>query len=277
MICRTFTAGDIPLSRRLWKERFGDSERFLDWYYAERFLPGSSFGLFDGSMLLSQVHCRPMTLRIGKRLFRALMIGGVSTGKQFEKRGCMHTVLHAVEQYAIENGFDLLFLATENPPIYLSSGFSVCAGALYAEGASSRESCTITAFEASMTARLTVFYNSVSKAYAFSPERTEAEMLSRARELCSDGAEIILNETDGVLTGYAFYNPDTHTCEEAFAPDDDAYRALLSVIPKGASVMLPPGIPVEGETVPLSMWKPLTETARLAFVPGMPAFCPETF
>lgn len=276
MIVRVLKKSDIPQCRTLWTERFGDSDSFLDWYFADRFTPDHSFGLFDSERLLSQAHGRPMQMMLGGKPKRALMIGGVSTKVGCEKQGFMHKVLKALEQHAQEAGFDFLFLATENPPIYTSSGFTVCCNAKYATG---HNEDTVISFDSvsDMTDELAACYESAMNGFDFAPIRSRKEMSSRAEELCSDGAVLILDRYSDKVTGYAFYNPGSKSAEEVMASDFESYCRLLDRLPLDATCILPPNISVDGEVTALCMWKPLNVAVRSMYEPANPSFCPETF
>ena len=280
---RQLTKEDIPACRALWQARFGDSDAFCDWYFSERFCPTLSIGLFSDGQLCSMAHGRTLQVRFANTdHFPVLMIGGVSTATDCEGRGLMKQVLQRMEQLAKENDIDLLILATETPAIYKSSGFTVCATALYAEATGTNESPLNHDIRTYDVKALLDCCRAGGASMQFFPARTLASMQDRIQELCCEGGGLLtIPSANGGIEGYAFCDPVGKRADEVLARSEDGYWALLSMLPKGTVAMLPPDLPFDGKrgSGAQLMCKPLTE--ETAFIQNessdTAAFCPETY
>lgn len=97
---------DIPACRRLWQERFEDSDAFCDWYFSERFAPALSAGVFlsnNGTeQLVSMAHGRLLPLSIAGKPRLSLMVGGVATRKDAERRGYMRLAMQRIREIAAD-------------------------------------------------------------------------------------------------------------------------------------------------------------------------------
>ena len=108
-LVRAMEPGDLAAVRALWEARFGDSPAFVDWYFTERFSPGTSACLVADGRLVSAIQGYPMRLSIRDRIVPALMVSGVSTAQGYERRGYMHRVMHYILQLARQKGCPLVF------------------------------------------------------------------------------------------------------------------------------------------------------------------------
>lgn len=75
---RALTAADRAAARSLWQARFHDAEAFAAWYFAERFDPALSAGVFDGGTLLS--------MALGRRV----RLGGAAAAARRARGGGVH-------------------------------------------------------------------------------------------------------------------------------------------------------------------------------------------
>ncbi len=107
---------DIPACRRLWQERFEDSDAFCAWYFSERFVPALSAGVFLSSngteQLVSMAHGRLLPLSIAGKPCLSLMVGGVATRKDAERRGFMRLALQRIREIAAASGAVFFFIDT---------------------------------------------------------------------------------------------------------------------------------------------------------------------
>lgn len=272
---------DIPVSRKLWQDRFGDSDRFMDWYFQNRFMPELSAGVFsDSSKLISQAHGRPMLLRTQSGLLSVLMIGGVSTDKSFEKQGHMHRVLDFLYTFAVDSGYDALFLAAEHPEIYHSVGFFDCCCCIKA---SSRNQCSPFCND-SVQADVTVIeqlfklYQKMGYKYDYSVIRNIDDMRKRIEDCFNAGFHLITFSRKKDILGYVLYDPESRTTEEIFAKDESAYRELINALPDNTSVVLPPDMTMFGTRSVLSLIKPISQkSTNILKHSDFIGYCSETY
>jgi len=286
MELRKLTNQDISDCRALWQARFFDSNAFCDWYFKHRFCPELSVGLFEDGKLCSMAHGRKMQIHYNNTILSALMVGGVSTATSAEGHGYMKRVMAEMEKIGIKEDVDLLLLATERPALYKSSGYEVCAKALYATATGEDIQPLNYDKENYPIQELLSCGEHACGTLPFFPARTESYMKNRVDELCCEGAGLLmLRNAENVLTGYAFADLETNRADEVIAYTTEGYRKLLSQLPKGMVAMLPPQLEIEGErdSCAWTMCKPLKDHLKIHMQLSkntermQSAFCPETY
>lgn len=282
MELRKLTNQDISDCRALWQARFFDSDAFCNWYFKHRFCPELSMGLFEDGKLCSMAHGRKMQIHFDNAILSALMIGGVSTAVSAEGHGYMKRVMAEMEKIGIKEDVDLLLLATERPALYKSSGYEVCAKALYATATGEDVQPLNYDKENFPIQELLSCGEHACGTLPFFPARTESYMKNRVDELCCDGAGLLtLRNAENTLIGYAFADLESNRADEVIAYTTEGYRKLLSQLPKGMVAMLPPQLEIEGErdSGAWTMCKPLKDSlqTRMQLLKMQSAFCPETY
>lgn len=268
---------DIPACRRLWQERFEDSDAFCDWYSSERFAPALSAGVFlsnNGTeQLVSMAHGRLLPLSIAGKPCLSLMVGGVATRKDAERRGYMRLAMQRIREIAAASGAELLVLSPVDPTIYTGLGYIVCAESLRVRTVGGSPLPMVSEPDAKS---LLGCYTRCAMRYDFAPCRTPETMRSRIGELRSDGAELVVLTSAERMLGYAFFNRAENRAEEVFAEDTDAYLRLLRGMPAGLDAMLPPDLPLNGKRH-AQLMALSAGSNHFAVVSGRTAYCPEEF
>jgi predicted acetyltransferase len=95
---------------------------------------------------------------------------------------------------------------------------------------------------------LLAVYECAAKRYSGCVVRSEAEMQKRMNDLLCDGGKCMVHRANGVPDGYLFASEEdgVYSCEEALALSQSAYAVLVSRLPKGARVKLPPDVALTG-------------------------------
>ena len=268
---------DIPACRRLWQERFEDSDAFCDWYFSERFAPALSAGVFLSNngmeQLISMAHGRLLPLSIAGKPRLSLMVGGVATRKDAERRGYMRLAMQRIREIAAASGAELLVLSPIDPAIYTGLGYIVCAESLRVRTVGGSPLPMVSEPDAKS---LLGCYTRCAMRYDFAPCRTPEAMRSRIRELRSDGAELVVLTSAERMLGYAFFNRAENRAEEVFAEDTDAYLRLIRGMPAGLDAMLPPDLPLNGKRH-AQLMALSAGSNHFAVVSGRTAYCPEEF
>ena len=240
---RILKSCDTPAARALWQARFHDPEPFTDWYFAKRFLPDWSAGLFEGDMLVSMIHGCPMRLFVRGRVVDALAISGVSTKEGYEKRGYMHAVMRFILQLARKRACPLAFFKPEDFGVYRSLGQLPCTRVKW--GVGTGRLAPDFEKEADETALLAC-YRTATTRYSGAVDRNRREFADRMADYASCGGRVIAERCDGKTAGYAVLLDDG-SCPEALAVDGETYGKLLDRLPAGTQVKLPPDAPCGGE------------------------------
>ena len=93
MIIRNANSLDKDELKTIWKERFGDDESFIEWFFKERFYPEHSRVIEADNKIVSCLYSMPMSISVAYGHEKAVLISGVSTLPDYEKRGLMRNAL----------------------------------------------------------------------------------------------------------------------------------------------------------------------------------------
>lgn len=229
----------------LWSLRFGDSAAFTDWFFTERCSPAHSLCMEENGRIVSVIHAWPMRLNIRQRHIPALMLCGVATLPGHERKGYMHALMRAMLQSARQNGFPLVFHKPNRFETYASLSQLPCTDTLYHRVQNTSRGID-SASEWNEEELMRIYRLAVAR-YSGCVVRDEAAMRLKHADYRADGARLVTTEG-----GYAVLFPREHGWygEETLAIDEAAYRSLLSRLPDGALVKLPPDLPFLGELRP---------------------------
>ena len=95
------TAQQIPALRQLWKEAFGDSDAFLDGFFATAFAPDRCLCMAAGEKVLSVAYWLDAAIPEGKCAY----IYAVATAKECRGKGYAHRIMEAVRDTLIERDY----------------------------------------------------------------------------------------------------------------------------------------------------------------------------
>ena len=123
MTIRLLEQSDNKEAKQLWKDTFGDSDAFINWYFENKILPGNSLGLFDGN-LISVVHMVPYKICIQGKPLDSLMVAGVATAGHRRGEGLMRQLLHAALVLMKERGVMVTHLYPVSHGFYEKFGWT---------------------------------------------------------------------------------------------------------------------------------------------------------
>lgn len=267
-VLRKLSEADIPQCRKLWTDRFSDTDPFLAWYFQHYFNPSFSYGIFEEGSLVSMAHARQYYLRIDGIQYSGLMAGGVCTASDSERHGYMRMNMDAILEDAVREEFSFVCLSPADAKIYEPLGYRTVCSVRIAHGMSE---CVPKKYEKDPDAEmLHSIYTAFGKQFSLFPDRSVSGMQERIEELMSDGAKLYLLSNKA----YAFYNKKNRLCEEIAGTSDNAVRKLLKKLPKDCEAVLPASFPCLGEIRPQLMFLPINSI--LSEIQGT-AFCADTF
>jgi len=272
---RPLTAADKQQARKIWELRFHDSLSFMDWFFAERYAPETSFCAEEDGRIVSILHGTVMELRMRGITLPAMMISGVATLPGYEGCGIMKRVLLALFEECKRRNIPLAFHKPSHFSIYRAVGEFPCYDALFHTCEADPETPVV--WDALCDARtLLRIYEHTTARYSGCIVRSLSDMEKRVHDLTCDGMRFLLHQTGGVADGYLFASEEDDGslfCEEALAVSTVAYQEMIARLPKGSVVKLPPDVPVTGNRQPWGVMIPV-DVPRL-----LRAFCgnPDAF
>ena len=109
--------------RKLWREAFGDTERYMDFYFQTKAGRSSVYTDYEGAELASMAFFTPYVgyYKGEKRTMEYVV--GVATAEKYRHNHRMKRLLQNAISDRRENGVDMVFLSPENPEVYKSLGF----------------------------------------------------------------------------------------------------------------------------------------------------------
>ena len=256
---RPLTMADRQQAMDIWASRFDDSPAFVDWFFHERYAPQTSYCAEEGGKIVSIAHGSVMQLRLRGAIFPAMMISGVATIPPYEGRGLMKRVLFALFEECRRRKIPLAFHKPSHFSIYRAVGEFPCYDALFHRR--EEEPLSPVFWDAIPDAReLLRVYEQATSRYSGCVIRSAGDMERRVRDLTCDGARFLLHRTGGVSDGYLFASEEDDGslyCEETLAISDAVYRALVSRLPAGSLVKLPPDVLLSGTLRPWGVMIPV--------------------
>jgi predicted N-acetyltransferase YhbS len=255
---RALTPADKQQAKEIWELRFHDSLSFIDWYFRARFSPETSFCAEEDGRIISIAHGSPMPLRVRGQVFPAMMVSGVATLPGYEGKGIMKRVMFELFDNCRNMQIPLAFHTPSHFSIYRQLGEFPCADALLHTREIPPASPPVWDEVPSASELLRVYERATAR-YSGNAVRNEMQMQSRVDDLLCDGGRCMTVRENGALSGYLFASQeeDNLHCEEALAVSEEAYQALLSRLPLGTTVKLPPDIALPGNLYPQGVIIPI--------------------
>ena len=277
---RALSEADKQQARDIWELRFHDSLSFIDWFFAERFSPETSFCAEQNGRIVSIAHGSAMQLRIRNVVLPAMMISGVATLPGHEGQGLMKRVLFDLFSECRRRNIPLAFHTPSHFSIYRAVGEFPCADALLHTRETPPETPVV--WDAVPPAEhLLRVYEQATQRYSGCVVRSVHDMQTRINDLTCDGVRCLAHQTCGILDGYLFASVEEDGslfAEEALALSCEAYRALAARLPLGARLKLPPDAPLSGKLYAQGVVIPVNIAALLCALCGEAnALCMEVY
>jgi len=250
---RRARGADWPQVRALWKECFGDSDRFLDWWEKNRWNPDYSYVSSDGDRICTSIQGWPFLLNVRGRAVDAVLLAGISTRPDCRGMGLMNKTLRFLMNDMRLRGIPAVFHTPVDPKVYFRALHYTVSDGLLLSGAAQGEAEPDPAVrEGDISADfegIRAAYSAAASRYSGMALRTAADMRRKAADYTCDGGKLKVYEKDGLITGYAFYYDldEGVVCPECLASSDGEYEALcgaLSAMAGGrkVSAKLPPDV-----------------------------------
>ncbi len=219
-------------AKALWKEAFNDSDAFIDWYFANKILPGNSLCMFEGGQLISIVHMIPYTISVQGRPLSSAFIAGVATAKNRRGEGLMRTML--LESLALlkTRGILMTHLYPFSHAFYEAFGWAAYSYVNRLEVNSVPHRCGAEIIETMDKDVLAPLYNRMMRGFDGYVIRGEREWDWRLGELGSDGGQCAVLLKNGSAQSYMlFYGiKDKAEIIEAVYADEEDIGALLAYV-----------------------------------------------
>ncbi len=229
MNIRLLEPDDQPLAKALWKQAFGDSDAFIDWYFANKVLPGQSLGMFDNG-LVSVVHMVPYTVSIQRRPLQSAFIAGAATDNTRRGEGHMRTLLRESLALMRLRGILMTHLYPFSHSFYERLGWAAYSHVRRQSITAVSHHRRAEVIETDDALILEPLYNKMMRRFDGYVIRSQREWNWRMGELKADGGKAaVLIENDAATAYMLYYVTDgvADVIETVFA-DESSVGSLLA-------------------------------------------------
>lgn len=108
---------------KLWKDCFGDSKQYMDYYFSEKLIDNTVYMLEEDGHVVSMLHLNPYEMMVEGEILTANYIVGVATEEAYRKRGYMGRLLKAAFHDMYEDGQLFTYLMPAAYAIYAPYDF----------------------------------------------------------------------------------------------------------------------------------------------------------
>jgi predicted acetyltransferase len=226
MDVRLLEKTEIPQAKSLWKEAFGDSDAFIESYFANKILPGNSLGMFDGD-LISVVHMIPYKICVQGMLLESAFIAGAATAKRKQGEGLMRTLLLESLRLMKKRGIVITHLYPFKHSFYEKFGWATYSYVHNKTASKATDRTDAEVVETKSWELLAPLYERMMRGYDGYVIREQREWLWRLEELWADGGKVVLLIKNTAPSAYMlYYNGEekaevieiVYTCEEDIQP-----------------------------------------------------------
>ena len=210
----------------LWREIFGDSEAFTNWFFQERFCPEYSCAAYHEGRMVAMTLGRPTEILVEGKVHKALLISGVSTRPEYRKRGLMNLAMHLQIHYARKSGFSCCYLYPDIETLYASLGFRNGTEAIVIRSDATRKTKTLSIRMDAEIPAMRAVYDAMRKSHDGMQLRDDAEFAAVLRDYACDGGTAAIACDGEKPVGYICTLADG-TVSELLALCPDAYAFLL--------------------------------------------------
>ncbi|WP_041445321.1 GNAT family N-acetyltransferase [Syntrophobotulus glycolicus] len=111
--------GEITRQKELWKLCFGDSERYIDFYFANRYKENETLLLLEDKEILSMLTMLPVKIITpDQQSLNSCMLYALATHPQYRNRGYGAQILEFAHQYLAKNGKDCAVLVPADEQLF---------------------------------------------------------------------------------------------------------------------------------------------------------------
>ncbi len=104
--------------RRMWKECFGDSERFLDIYFKYKYKPENTLLYYEGENIAASLQMLPYTINFYGQEIPFAYLAGLNTLPEYRKKGYMAQLIHEAHRIIAERNIALAILIPAEEWLY---------------------------------------------------------------------------------------------------------------------------------------------------------------
>jgi len=219
---------DIEEIKSLWKEAFGDSDEYLDFYFTQRFNPENARVIYENGRVVSMAHVYPYDIKTGGDIAKGVYILGVATRVEHRGRGLATKLLNEIIEEQAASGVDMVFLIPANTPLFDFYGIMGFEDFFYAYEETVNDIADGNLYEITEPPFDDIyhFYDNFYRSLTSAALKTREDFRFAVDEVIMSGDKIAVCR-DGIgICGFAAYEPGT--IKELLCADETARRTLVN-------------------------------------------------
>lgn len=236
MDIRLLEKTDMHEAKALWREAFGDSGRFIDWYFSNKVLPGNSLGVFDGR-LVSAMHLIPFRVCVQGKPLDSAFVAGAATAKANRGQGLMRALLLEALKLLKSRGTVMTYLYPFKHSFYENFGWATYSYVYNRDAKKQRGISAGDVIETADRRLLAPIYKSMTSRFDGYVVRGAREWEWRLGELMADGGRTALLMKNGAPAAYMLYYSNegkAEIIETVCNEEEDIYPLLEFILGKGS-------------------------------------------
>lgn len=106
---------DVPYLKEIWKACFGDDDRYIDFFFNNKYEEDKTFVLLYGTNIASMLTIIPIQMVLpDNRSYPSAMLYAIATHPKFQGKGFSTQIMDHIKQYLFNNKIDILTLVPAN-------------------------------------------------------------------------------------------------------------------------------------------------------------------
>lgn len=234
MILRNGRDSDKERLKKIWKERFGDEDSFIDWFFNERFNPDHCSIAECNEEITSCLYSVPVNVKVRDSYEKGILISGVSTLPEYEGNGYMRQTMTYHLKRMRKAGYNISLLKAVKPEIYYSLDHRLINDVqmVYPKDLAYASD---NVYDVDINENIDKLYECFyifSEKYSGSILRTREDFICKCNEYNQTDGNCIAVLYDKKIVGYCLYfvNEDEFYGEECLALSEEVYDALFAKI-----------------------------------------------
>lgn len=226
MDTRNIRKSEYDDAKDLWAVSFGDSNDFINNYFANKVEEQNIFGTFEGGRLVSMLIALPRVFMLRGNPCKSVFIAGCCTDPESRNRGYMRELLCHASEVLRESGSVFGFLHPFNHDFYRKLGWATVSDMMQLEFCPENESrctCTTDSYKPHIILDL---YKCFAAGFDYYFDRNTDDMNARLNEHFCDGGHILYDKDMG---WYCLYFIEENLVEvvENTCRNDGEYSKML--------------------------------------------------
>jgi len=213
MVVRKLEDKDLINAKKLWKQAFGDSDRYIDYNFSANLDLKNSLAIFIDDRLACMLFMLPKKISIDDKKMDTFFIAGVATDLDFRYQGYAKSLMAHAHEVLKNSGFSFVFLYPFNHDFYRKLGYQTVSHIKNVTFNTKSENAKtpdydLTIYDASsngVASRLNGIYNAYIKKFDSYFVRNEDTFDALLKTMRVENGQVAIITRNHIDVGYSIY------------------------------------------------------------------------